>query len=392
MVCNVTFLMNGAKPPRGGEVMLARTIEHLDRTRFAPRLIFAEDNAFVSGIRSSCVESRQINLDRKSAGLYLREAPWSTPFLAFGVLTRLVRNGTISAVSALLRSWDTHVLFCGDNASKIIGGIAARRCRIPTVGACHDTLHRDPFGMTLQALNLGALDRVIAVSQTVQDLFPRWSVRSGKVVLIYNAVDTDYFAPDAAVSDVRDQEEAAFVIGMIGVLDHNKGHRVLLRAVADLKAQGHASIRLWIVGTGPDEAELKRLAGELGIADRVRFLGYMPDVRGVLAGMQALAMPTVHFESFALAALEAMAMGLPVVASRVGGLAEIIEDGRTGFLVQPGDPVELAGAIQRLMESPDVRARMGQAGRQRVLERFSLDITQAELETLLLNLVGSESS
>ena len=88
--------------------------------------------------------------------------------------------------------------------------------------------------------------------------------------------------------------------------------------------------------------------------------------------MQLLVMPTVYFESFGIAAVEATAMGLPVVASRVGGLAEIVEDGRTGFLVKPGDAVELAGAVQRLMDSPDMRARMGQAGRRRAVEHFSL--------------------
>ena len=111
---------------------------------------------------------------------------------------------------------------------------------------------------------------------------------------------------------------------------------------------------------------------ELNIAHRVRFLGYLPEVREVLGRMQLLVMPTMHFESFGIAAVEAMAMGLPVVASRVGGLAEIVEDGRTGFLVKPGDAVELAGAVRRLMDSPDMRARMGQAGRRRAVEHFSL--------------------
>ena len=111
---------------------------------------------------------------------------------------------------------------------------------------------------------------------------------------------------------------------------------------------------------------------ELNIAHRVRFLGYLPEVREVLGRTQLLVMPTVYFESFGIAAVEATAMGLPVVASRVGGLAEIVEDGRTGFLVKPGDAVELAGAVQRLMDSPDMRARMGQAGRRRAVEHFSL--------------------
>ncbi len=131
---------------------------------------------------------------------------------------------------------------------------------------------------------------------------------------------------------------------------------------------------------------------ELNIAHRVRFLGYLPEVREVLGRMQLLVMPTVYFESFGIAAVEATAMGLPVVASRVGGLAEIVEDGRTGFLVKPGDAVELAGAVRRLMDSPDMRARMGQAGRRRAVEHFSLDVTTADLEALLQDLVGSRHS
>ena len=370
--------------------MLARTIERLDRSRFVPRLIFAREAPLVSRIRSACVESRRIALDAKTAELYLRDRSWCTPLLAAAVVSRLLWNGTVGSVSAIAGLWKTDVLFCGDNVSKLIGGIVARRSGTPTVGRCHDVLHRDPLGLTLKALNLGSLDRVIVGSRTIADSFPRRSVRAGKVVLIHYGVDTNNFTPAAEGAAL--QESPDFVVGIIGVIEENKGHRVLLHALADLQADGHDAIQLWVIGTGPEEAKLKRLAVELNIAHRVRFLGYLPEVREVLGRMQLLVMPTVHFESFGMAAVEAMAMGLPVVASRVGGLAEIVEDGRTGFLVKPGDAVELAGAVRRLMDSPDMRARMGQAGRRRAVEHFSLDVTTADLEALLQDLVGSRHS
>jgi len=390
MPYNVTFLVNGTKPPRGGEMILARTVERLDRSRFVPRLIFATETPFVSRIRSACVESRRFKLDAEVAELYLRDRPWRTPLRTATVASRLLWSRTVPSVSAIAGSWKTNILFCGDNVSKLIAAMGARRSGTPTIGWCHDVLHRNLLGLTLQALNLGSLDRVIAGSRTVADSFPRRSVRSGKVVLIPYGIDTNDFTPAAEGATL--QESPEFVVGIVGVLDENRGHRVLLHALADLQADGRDAIQLWVIGTGPEEAKLKRLAVELNIAHRVRFLGYLPEVREVLGRIQLLVMPTVHFESFGIAAVEAMAMGLPVVASQLGGLAEIVEDGRTGFLVKPGEAVELAGAIRRLMDSPDIRARMGQAGRRRAVEHFSLDLATAGLEGLLQDLVESKRS
>jgi glycosyltransferase involved in cell wall biosynthesis len=120
----------------------------------------------------------------------------------------------------------------------------------------------------------------------------------------------------------------------------------------------------------------------------VRFLGYRQDIPGLLGIMDMVVMPSLR-ESFGLVAIEAMAMEVPVIASRIGGLEEVVEHERTGVLVAPGDAVVLADHIQQLKGDPGMRKKMGKAGRQRVEARFGLDSTIRRTEDLYLDLLSS---
>ena len=120
---------------------------------------------------------------------------------------------------------------------------------------------------------------------------------------------------------------------------------------------------------------------------QVRFLGYRRDIPDLLGIMDMVVMPSLR-ESFGIVALEAMAMKVPVVASRIGGLEEVVEHERTGLLVPPGDADALAEAIRTLAENPEMRINMGEAGRQRVAEKFSIESTIRRTEEIYLECLG----
>ena len=180
---------------------------------------------------------------------------------------------------------------------------------------------------------------------------------------------------EAGSKRVDSLKDGAPTILFVGRLVHYKGVEFLIRAMENMKA------RLWIVGTGPLEASLKRLAMERGIADRVLFLGHVPD-EDLIAYYHAcdvFALPSItNQEMFGLVQLEAMACGKPVVSTDLPtGVPWVNQHGKTGYCVAPGNPKELTSALQHLMSSSELRSEMGATGRARVEQQFS-SATMAE--------------
>jgi glycosyltransferase involved in cell wall biosynthesis len=214
-------------------------------------------------------------------------------------------------------------------------------------------------------------DAVIAPSSAyasyVRQEFPDVA---GRVVAVPNAIDVDEIESAATAHDIALPPAARagtpyFVC--VAALNPKKAHDTLLRALARVPG----SHRLLLAGDGPLRRELERLADELGVAERVVFLGDQPPavVAKLLAGAVASVLPS-RDEPFGIAAVESMAVGTSVVATAVGGLAEIVEHERTGLVVPVDDPGALAAALARLSSDPALRARLGEHGRARARERF----------------------
>jgi glycosyltransferase involved in cell wall biosynthesis len=174
-------------------------------------------------------------------------------------------------------------------------------------------------------------------------------------------------------------------VGLVARLDHwGKGHKEFFTALASLKDR--YPVQGLVIGGGRRETEMRQLAVEMGLEERVRFLGQRDDVPDLLAALDIFVLPS-HSEGVSLALLEAMAAGLPVIASRVGGLPEVVTDGDTGLLIPPQDPEALAAALARLLDEPAWAKKLGENARRQVEENFSLERLGREINEIYGELV-----
>jgi glycosyltransferase involved in cell wall biosynthesis len=222
---------------------------------------------------------------------------------------------------------------------------------------------------------------VVAVSEHVAvRAAQEFRIPPGRLVTIPNGVDLEHFTP------VAEGGRRESVVGCTARLHPKNDHDTLLQAFARLADSG-AWPRLLLVGGGPERDRLAGLASSLGIAARVVFTGEQPDVAGFLRRMQLYVQASVA-EGMPNSILEAMASGLPVVATAVGGTPDLVLDGRTGLLVPPRDPAALARAMGMLLGDAGMRARLGQAGRERVAAHFGERLMLERVEALLDRLVA----
>lgn len=258
--------------------------------------------------------------------------------------------------------------------------VAARLAGIPRVlGTFHVgsslDLHRLRSGPThrvLEHLSNRCLDLGVAVSRATRaDWLQRTHVSPARMVTIHNGIDPAKFCRRVSREAARQElgiPVDRVVVGSVGRLDDAKGYGDLIAAAALLKGEFPA-LEIVIAGSGPLAAHLAELAERCGVADVVRFLGFRQDVQAVLDSLDVFAFPSWS-EALPYALLEAMATGLPAVGSTVGGIPEVIDQDVTGLLISPRNPERLAVALAELIRSPDLRARMGAAGRQRVETAF----------------------
>ncbi len=217
---------------------------------------------------------------------------------------------------------------------------------------------------------------IITTGQAIKDLLKRRvGVPGERIFPIPTGVPLAAFAPRPADAGLRSRlglPEGAFVLGTVSVLRSWKGHLYLLEALSQLVREG-APACLRVGGGGVYRNKIEDKIAALNLHDRVRLAGHQEPVAPWLALMDALVMASYAHEGVPQAALQAMAMGKPVVGTRVGGIPEVIIDEETGLLVAPRDPQALAQALARLMADPELGRRLGARARELVLARFSLE-------------------
>ncbi len=234
-------------------------------------------------------------------------------------------------------------------------------------------------------------DAVIAVSGHVLERYLRAAGRrsTGQLLrVVYNGIDVRSFAAKSREFDLRSKlglPAASRIVGMAGAYKA-KGLEVFLRAAASLKSEV-AGVYFVVAGRFREpstEAWAQSFTAGEGLADRCRFLGHQANMSAVMASCDVWALPTL-IDAFPMVALEALAVGRPVVASAVGGLPEIVKNGETGLLVPPGDPVALAAALRRLLEDVAYGQTLAVSGRELVADRFKLQVQMEGIDEVLSN-------
>jgi glycosyltransferase involved in cell wall biosynthesis len=215
-------------------------------------------------------------------------------------------------------------------------------------------------------------DAVIAVSSDLHQRSLESGVPSERCILLENGVDTQQFTRTRAreyVKELFGVPAARLLIGAVGRLSEEKGFDLLIRAVNQLIAKG-ADVELRIAGEGDQHGALQELIRSLGQEDRICLIGFQSDTRPFFEAMDVFALSSIR-EGLPNVVLEAMAMGVPVVATRVAGVPRLIEHEKNGLLVDIGDTNQMAAALARLMADRDHRNRLAAAGRSTVEHRHS---------------------
>jgi len=338
----------------GAERHLLELWSRIDRTRFA--------------VEIACFSARgQFTRDVQALG-------WPVHDLGMGGRIYDLRGmrGLLRLVHQTLefRPDVIHGYLLGPNLFAVLAG---RLARVPMIVVAKRNVDRydSPRQQAVQSFAHRLATHVIAVSERVRQSSVALGVPASRVTVIRNGVDAERFQGPAADRAELGVAPGRLVIGSVGCLAPRKDYGTLLDAVAALAGRG-LEPALVLVGDGDERPRLERRAAELGIADRVRFLGERADVERLLPLFDVFVLSS-RDEGIPNALLEAMAAGRPAVATAVGGTPEVLEDGRTGWLVPPGDPPALAAALATALVDRDEAARRGAAARREVLDRRSID-------------------
>ncbi len=354
-------------PVGGAEDLVAAIVRGLPPRRFAPEVACLEAPGPVGA------ELAAAGYPVHSLGLDLQHASaW-----------RLA-----AAVRRLLKEIRPDILHTHLYHPNLYGRLAALGLGLPgVVAAVHNSYTRVKFHRRLWNHLLGwASDRILVGSPRVWEDVRRYdAVPASRLLLLPYGIDPAELETDLSREEARGfLSVSGFVLAAVGRLEEQKGQKHLLAAMAGVRRQ-IPEATLILVGEGRQRQVLEHQARELGLADRVRFLGTRRDLALIYRALDLYVQPSL-WEGLPLALLKAMGAGLPVLATRVGGVMELIEDGVNGRIVAPAEPEALGRVLVELYQRPQLRARLGAAARLTIREHYSLEAMLAGLEQLYLEL------
>lgn len=294
-------------------------------------------------------------------------------------------EAAVRELAAYLRRNEIDLVHSHMYRAEVIGTRAAVAAGTAVIMATvHSSRVRSDEDVATLARLTEHMDRLIVPSSSIEAKV-RAERRDTRYSVIPNGVDLDRFSaptPDCGLREELGMAPDGVLLGIVARLEAEKGHRFLIEAMPDIL---DAAPRTWlaIVGEGSLAADLRAQAAELPTParDRVVFTGRREDVSAITADLDVAVLPSLR-EAQGISLLEAMARRVPVVASAVGGIPEVVTDGVDGLLVPPGDPGALAAAATRLLTDPELRRRLGEAGYLTVAERFSIDAQVRRIEEL----------
>ena len=298
-------------------------------------------------------------------------------------------------ISALLRECKRHnvAIWHGhDYKTNALGLLLKRFWPMRMVTTVHGWVRhtaRTPLYYRIDQLCLPRYEKVICVSDDLFDLSRKAGVKAANCVLIENGIDTVEYTRRKTVADAKAAlalPVTELLVGGVGRLSPEKGFDLLIRAVHALRRSG-LPVRAVIIGEGDDRARLESLVAELGLTGDVLLPGWQSDVRAYFEAMDVFCLSSLR-EGLPNVLLEAMALEVPCVATRIAGIPKLIADGADGLLVPAGDQPALTDSLRRLLTSAEVRERFRAAGRRTIETRYSFAGRMAKLRDLYDEMIG----
>ena len=349
----VLFTHYGDEWFRGSEQLLFDLLTNLDRDRVEP-IVWCNGAAMAEAVRSAGITTYRTPFE-----FYF---DYSSPKFSLSRYRSLVREGI-----SLVRRHNIQVLHANSAAPNQWLVPVARATKRPLLAHLHiDYRRRSRFVCLLHQSTL-----IVGVSRQVTQDFLRDGIPVKRTHTIYNGIDFARLEGETSSNPRHDFgiSPEALVITTVGSLIRRKGQDVLIRAFATL-VPDH-DIHLLIASEGPERTAYEALTAELGLQDRVHFLGYYGDVPALYRATDIIALAS-RADAFGLVLAEAGYFSLPAVATTVGGIPEVVENGVTGLLVPPDDPAALAQALRRLVDDPVERSSFGAAAKARAERMFSV--------------------
>ncbi len=358
--------------PAGAETCVRELAVRLDRRRFDVQVAALRGGQIADDLRDAGVKVTVLDLRGK----------WDV--LKLARLASLLRRERIDLLH-------TH-LFHADLAGRAAGYLAGVPHLVHTVHVAEGRFL--PWRFAYARLTAARCERIVCVSQSVRDDHARRSgLPARNYAVIPNGIDAARYSRDEDLRRLRRSEwgigDGEVLFAFVGRLDPQKGVDTLLSAMSHLGARGEG-VRIVLAGDGPQRHLMENYIAHGEGGKLANWLGFVRDVRGVLSAADALVMPS-RWEGWPVALGEAMAAGLAVVVTRAPGIIDVIDDGQTGLLVPTDDVPQLAEAILRLSRDADLRARLGEAARRRVAEKFSIDANIAAHEELYARIAANRA-
>ncbi len=304
------------------------------------------------------------------------------PFIPIPMRSVMDLNGWFR-LHRLLRRERPAILHTHSSKDSWLAGLAGKRTGVPVL------IRTRHVSIPVHAHRLNPVyripDRIIVTASATRDhLVRQYGLEPERVVTLPTGVDLDRFGPHVSGRPFREEfglDERTPLVGIVAQLRGSKGHDTFIEAARLLSGE-NPDTRFLVVGDGLWRNIVREKVDREGMTDRVRLTGYREDIPAVMAALDVLVMASIRTDGIPQAGLQAMATGLPLVGTDVGGIPEIVRDGETGLLVPPGDAPALADAVGRLIADKALRNRLGATGLERVRERYSLEGMLDALERL----------
>ncbi|WP_025333458.1 glycosyltransferase family 4 protein [Paenibacillus sabinae] len=363
----------------GGEVALFNILTHIGE-QVDPLVILAEEGALADRLRDRGIDVRIVPMDESVRSRGRNTVNLGAPAAAM----KLLAYGR--KIAPLLKKERVACVHTNSLKSALYGTVAAKMAGVPLIWHIRDHIGA-PYLKPVVAKAIRLLSRLLpngVIANSKSTLSALELPKSKKTLVVYSA----FAKAIGGVAGRGDQKD--FNVLLVGRLAEWKGQHILLDAAK--KLQGNGRIKFWLAGDalfGEDEYKKKLLATiEREGLDNVSLLGHVEDIQGLMQQADLLVHTSITPEPFGQVIVEGMAAGLPVIASNEGGPVEIVVPGETGLLIQPGDPAILAESINWMLEHPEERERMAEAGIKRVKEHFVIENTVKEIVAYYKGLVA----